>query len=71
MRDKDGLRDLHSQLKGRMPDLKAPVWAPMDTLISYSHRAETSEDHTGISSCDWLSYSPAEQPASQAVSLLK
>lgn len=37
---------VHSQLKGRMPDLKAPVWAPMDTLISYSHRAETSEDHT-------------------------
>ena len=44
VRDKDGLRDLNSQLKGRLPDLKAPVWALTDTLISYGHRAETSED---------------------------
>lgn len=49
-RDKEELRDLNSQLKGRTRDLKVPVWALMETLISYGHRAETSEDHTGISS---------------------
>ena len=70
VRDKDELRDVNSQLKGRMPDLKAPVWALTETLISYGHRAETSY-HTRISSCNWLNYNPAEQPTSQEASLLK
>lgn len=70
-RDKEELRDVNSQLKGRTRDLKVPVWALMETLVSYSHRAETSEDHTGISSCNWLNYNPAERPASQGATLLK
>lgn len=49
-RGKEELRDLNSQLKGRTCDLKVPVWALTETLISYGHRAETSEDHTGTSS---------------------
>lgn len=34
VRDKDELRDVNSQLKGRMTDLKASVWALTETLIS-------------------------------------
>ena len=46
VKEKDELRDPISQLKHPINDLRAPMCALKENLISSSHRAETGENQT-------------------------